>query len=248
MSDDNAFSRIPSPNEEVGSTVLSAHASARREKSDPQTGHEPVTLWAFFLCAISLLAGGSYLGATSGGFDGDHYTVAGYTPQAPDGLEEEKIDTSTPEYWRNEGRKAYATCAGCHQGSGMGTPGVYPPLAGSEFVLEGTERMAQIILNGLSGPITVKGQGFAGDMPAQKALLNDEKIAQIMSYVRYEWGNGIEEIVTKEMVTEARNRHGDHAGAMKASELAPADAMLPGGDAPATAEGEAAPAETAPAP
>lgn len=244
MSDENEFSQSPASKGEVGSTVLSAHASARREKSDPETGHEPVTIGAFFLCAIALLAGGSYLGATSGSFDGDHYTVAGYTPQAPEGAGGPAVEVDPILAWRKAGKQGYATCAGCHQGSGLGTPGVYPPLVGSEFVLNGTERMAQIILNGLSGPITVKGQGFAGEMPAQKALLNDEKIAQIMSYVRYEWGNGIEEIVTKEMVTEARKRHGDHAGPQKFADLASADAMLPGGDAPAPTE---AAAETAPA-
>ncbi len=235
MSNDIEFSQSPTSNGEVGSTVLSAHAPARREKKDPETGHEPVTIGAFFLCAIALLAGGSYLGATSGGFAPDHYTMAGYTPQAPEGTGGGGVEVDPIVAWRKAGKQGFATCAGCHQGSGLGTPGVYPPLVGSEFVLEGTERMAQIILNGLSGPITVKGQAFAGEMPAQKALLNDEKIAQIMSYVRYEWGNGIEEIVTKEMVAEARKLHGNHSGPQKFSDLAPADAMLPGGDAPAAA-------------
>jgi len=245
MSDDDTFSASPASKGEVGSTVLSAHASARREKADPKTGHEPVTLWAFFLCALALLAGGSYLGATSGGFSADRFTVAGYTPQAPEGAAEGGGDVDPVVAWRKAGKQGFATCAGCHQGSGLGTPGVYPPLVGSEYVIEGTERLAQIILNGLSGPITVKGQAYAGEMPPQKAMLNDEKIAQIMSYVRYEWGNGIEEIVTKEMVAEARKRHGALAGPQKFADLAPSGAMLPGADTAADAPSGDAPVPAA---
>ena len=95
---------------------------------------------------------------------------------------------------------------------------------------EGTERFAQIVLNGLIGPISVAGNSYGAQaMLPQKALLNDQKIAQVMTYVRHNFGGVTDMVVTKEMVAEARKRHGDMAGSYNSADLAPADSMLPGG-------------------
>ena len=47
-----------------------------------------------------------------------------------------------------------------------------------------------IVLKGLQGPVTVKGQhyGSAVMQPWEKTL-NDEKIADVLTYIRQEWGN-----------------------------------------------------------
>ncbi len=65
-------------------------------------------------------------------------------------------------------------------------------------------------------------------MPAQKGALNDLRVAQVMTYVRARFAGVSDVIVTKEMVEDARNRHGDRATQYTAGELVGADAMLPG--------------------
>ena len=83
-----------------------------------------------------------------------------------------------------------AACSACHQPSGLGLTGQFPPLAGSEWVLaEGPNRIIRIVLNGMIGPIDVKGQQFNNNMVAWKDTYNDQQIADVLTYVRSEWGN-----------------------------------------------------------
>ena len=99
-----------------------------------------------------------------------------------------KVDKGPVE----QGRIHYQTyCMPCHQGNGMGLPGQFPPLAGSEWVnAEGPNRIIRIILNGLQGPITVKGQEFNGAMvPWRDTIPDPADIAAIATFIRQEWGN-----------------------------------------------------------
>lgn len=89
-----------------------------------------------------------------------------------------------------EGAKVYAArCASCHQPTGAGVPGAFPPLAGSEYVTGKPEDHAKVVLNGLNGAITVKGQSYNGVMPAWKDVLSDREIAAVVTYERNSWGN-----------------------------------------------------------
>jgi mono/diheme cytochrome c family protein len=81
-------------------------------------------------------------------------------------------------------------CAACHQTSGQGVPGAFPPLAASHYVTgDNTERMASIMLYGLVGPIRVNNAMFAGAMTPFGAVLSDEELAAIATYARSAWGN-----------------------------------------------------------
>src|SRR5206468_1586591 len=90
------------------------------------------------------------------------------------------------------GKKVFlANCAVCHQPNGLGsqTQG-YPPLAGSEYVNGGSRRNAMIVLKGLQGPLKVKGQQFGSAvMQPWDKTLNDQKISDVLTYIRQEWGN-----------------------------------------------------------
>lgn len=97
-------------------------------------------------------------------------------------------------------------CSPCHQSSGLGTPGVFPPLAGSDWVLaEGPNRIIRIVLFGFTGQVTVAGNSFNNNMPPFGPSLSDEQIAQILTYVRGSkpWGNK-GSIVTPDQVTVIR--------------------------------------------
>ena len=109
-----------------------------------------------------------------------------------------------------EGQTLYEThCVACHQVSGEGLPGAFPPLAESDYLLENPLRAINIVLNGLSGPITVNGQEYNAVMPGL-AYLNDEQIADIVNYTLNAWGNEGGSVTTLQ-VAEARAAEPDAA-------------------------------------
>jgi mono/diheme cytochrome c family protein len=98
-------------------------------------------------------------------------------------------------------------CASCHQATGAGLPGVFPPLAGSEWVNGDGTTVTSILLLGINGPITVKGATFNGMMPAFGAALSDAEIAAVASHVRSSFGNN-SPAVTADAVKAERDKLG----------------------------------------
>lgn len=91
------------------------------------------------------------------------------------------------------GAKLYARyCAGCHQLNGKGDGNRFPPLAGSEWVNGGkfgeSGLVIQTVLKGLQGPVKVKGRPYNEVMP-QFNYLSDDELAQVLTYVRNNFGN-----------------------------------------------------------
>jgi len=80
------------------------------------------------------------------------------------------------------------TCSVCHQDNGQGLPNVFPPLAKSDLLAKDPKRAIEIALNGLSGPVTVNGNTFNSVMPPMSQL-NDDEIANILTFVLNSWGN-----------------------------------------------------------
>lgn len=72
--------------------------------------------------------------------------------------------------------------------NGQGQPGVYPPLANSDFLAKDAKRAIGIVLNGLNGEITVNGKIYNLDMPAQNQL-TDQQVTDVLNFVRNSWGN-----------------------------------------------------------
>ena len=100
-----------------------------------------------------------------------------------------------------DGAQIYAAqCVACHQATGLGLPGVFPPLAQSEWVNGKDEAMAKILLHGITGSLTVAGKPFNGAMPAFKDKLSDAEIAAVLTHVRSNFGNSagkVEEATVK---------------------------------------------------
>ena len=80
------------------------------------------------------------------------------------------------------------TCSVCHQQNGEGLAGVFPPLAASDYLMADSRRSIEIVLNGMSGPVTVNGAPFNSVMPPMSQL-NDDEIANILTFVLNSWGN-----------------------------------------------------------
>ena len=81
-----------------------------------------------------------------------------------------------------------ANCAACHQPTGKGLAGAFPPLAGSDFLKGDRKKVMGAALFGLSGPITVNGVEYNGVMPSL-GHLPDEDLAAALTYVFGSWGN-----------------------------------------------------------
>ena len=113
-----------------------------------------------------------------------------------------------PAFWAL-GKKQYDTlgsCTTCHQPTGLGLTGAFPPLAESEWVVGPVENLIRIQLRGLGGPIKVKDVEYKSIMPPMAAQ-TDEQIAAVLTYVRNSFGNKAS-AVTPEMVADFRDEAG----------------------------------------
>ena len=94
-----------------------------------------------------------------------------------------------------KGKALYAregACITCHQPDGKGLPGSgFPPLSGTNWVLGNQERLIKLVLKGLYGPMEVLGTKYPGQVPMTPfgAMLKDDEIAAVLTYVRNSFGN-----------------------------------------------------------
>jgi mono/diheme cytochrome c family protein len=117
------------------------------------------------------------------------------------------VAAATPEQLE-EGKKTYMmVCMACHQPTGMGLPAVFPPL-NTEYAVGSPERFAAMILKGNAGPMTIDGKMYNNIMPGQEAMLTDDKIAAVMTYVRQNFGNKAP-AVSADVVAAARKKFAD---------------------------------------
>lgn len=187
------------------------------------TGSEPevvpvVPVWLVVTMFVLLYLGAIYFEENGGWFSPKVY--------APFRTEEELVKVN-PAAGGIDGGRVYnkPTCVSCHQANGLGSPGQFPPLAGSEWVNEAEPgRVIRIVLNGLTGPLELKGQTYNGTMvpwglPPPTGL-TDEEIAAVLTYVRQnkDWGNNAP-AVTPERVKAVREKIKDHAGPFTPDEL-----------------------------
>ena len=104
------------------------------------------------------------------------------------------------------GAALYATnCTACHQATGMGLPGAFPPLKDNPAVLDDDPaKQIATILNGLHGE-AINGTNYPSAMPPFAAALNDADIADIANHERTSWGNQAT-LVTADQVKAARGK------------------------------------------
>ena len=96
-------------------------------------------------------------------------------------------------------------CSTCHQMDGEGDGNRFPPLAQSDWVNGNKSRLIEVILNGLEGPITIRGKAYNNTMPSHK-FLSDQDIALVLTYIRKTFNNNNDSI-TAEQVKEVRNKN-----------------------------------------
>ncbi|MBI3849770.1 MAG: cytochrome c [Verrucomicrobia bacterium] len=158
------------------------------DEAEPTAGTAATPVFLFVLLLLLTYWGMYYLDQHSGGFQ-----ALAYEPYS--GLDElralEPKPTSgfDPRY----GKAVYErTCGVCHQPTGLGAAGQFPPLASSEWVNEpDPARLIRIALDGAQGPITVNGQewNLIMSVNGKQLGLSDQDLAAVLSYVRQAWGN-----------------------------------------------------------
>jgi mono/diheme cytochrome c family protein len=162
-------------------TSRRALAAEKREQPDPTEGARPVPWY------VVLLAGGLASICIAYIVDSNVNTPSEWG----DARTGPELSSAKPAVGAKvDGAALFAsTCAACHQATGEGLPGVFPPLAGSEWVKGKETTLAAIVLQGTSGSITVKGGPYSGAMPAFKDRLDDEQLAAVLTGIRSQWGN-----------------------------------------------------------
>jgi len=118
------------------------------------------------------------------------------------------------------------TCMACHQPTGLGIPGAFPPFDGSEFVQGDTKRLVALVIKGYMGPIEVKGQKFNNILIAVDTqfpmLKENAKLADVLNYIRTAWSNKADKAITPEFVEKVREEFKDRTTPWNAEDLAKA--------------------------
>lgn len=159
----------------------SPHRAQQRENAEPEERTRPIPLVVAAVTLVMVAFGVVYI-LLSDSFGnsqlGDRRTVAdlsGPVPAAAGAVA--------------DGKQLFAAhCVACHQATGKGLPGVFPPLDGSEWVLGDARTLANILLHGINGELEVAGTTYKGAMPAFQQL-GDAELAALASHVRSSWSN-----------------------------------------------------------
>jgi len=119
------------------------------------------------------------------------------------------------------GQKVYSqTCFGCHQTNGKGLAQLAPTLAGSNWMKKSNETLIKIVLHGIAGPITVNKKLYKTlpVMPGHGPLLDDKKVAGVITFIRNYWGNKGKVVIANE-VKDVRKETAGRTGTWTEQEL-----------------------------
>jgi mono/diheme cytochrome c family protein len=176
-----------------------------RENPDPEEAGNPIPRWVLGLAFLLALGCAYYIlrvNASTATEYGDRRTLSDLRQQPkPAGGGTSAADGATI---------FAARCAACHQATGAGLPGVFPPLAGSNWVNGRDTTVIQIVLHGIQGSLTVNGVTYSGAMPNFGAQLSDAEIAAVLTHVRGDWGNtagaiGAQQVTAQRAATAQRH-------------------------------------------
>ena len=215
-------------------SLLAAHEKLLGKKPDERAHYRLLPLNLLFVFSGLIFFAGTYLNSYSG-----HFDPRIYNEHALPHSGEAEVKKLTPEQIVERGKGYFnnAACNTCHQVTGLGQPGMFPPVAGSEWVVGSEERLIRIVLHGLQGKVTVKGVEYnSAAMPAFGKVAgsgfnwSDDKIAAVLTYIRQEWGNKAGPITPAQM-TAARKEFSAKKVSWNEAEImqVPEDAKLEGG-------------------
>ena len=197
--------------------VLSAHENLLGRQPDDGARYRLLPIGILFTLSGLILFAGTYLNRYAA-----HYSPLVFNENGKPATGEVVVKIDPVAL----GKKQFeAVCITCHQATGMGVPGIYPPLAGSEWVNGPSKRVIEIVLYGLKGEIHVEDHTYGaaampvfGQVAGSAYNWNDDRIAAVLTYVRQEWGNK-SGAITADEVAAVRKAVGDRKE-MSEAELA----------------------------
>ena len=188
--------------------VLALHEKAIGEHPDNGARYRLLPIFILFTLSGLILFAGTYLNRYAA-----HYSPLVFNENGKPSTGEVVVKIDPVAL----GKKQFeAVCITCHQATGMGVAGIYPPLAGSEWVNGPSKRLIEIVLYGLKGEVHVESHVYSaaampvfGQVAGSAYNWNDDRIAAVLTYVRQEWGNKSGPISADE-VSAVRKSMGDH--------------------------------------
>lgn len=97
------------------------------------------------------------------------------------------------------GKKVYdKVCLSCHMADGGGVPKMNPPLIQTDYVLGDKKKIIYIVLHGMSDRVPIEDEYYSNNM-APHADLNDQQIADVLTYVRNNFGNKADAVTVAEV-------------------------------------------------
>jgi mono/diheme cytochrome c family protein len=187
--------------------LVNAFASRPGDAFEPERAETPAPIptWAWVLFLVVVAWGMWYVATELRGYQAPQVasatasSQAGVAPGAPAGAGQ-PAGGGQPT-WAVLGEQVYGNkCAACHQLTGQGLPGVFPPLKGSAVVTAADPaEHIRTVLHGLSGK-AIGGTTYGSAMPAFADQLSDEEIAAVLSYERASWGNQAKPVKPEDVV------------------------------------------------
>ena len=212
---------------DVEPDVERLHRAIAREPRGPVEGREPVPWWLWAAAVLAIFWAGWYLGRYGGSFGTATHVALGGPDQAVSEAAAEQAAEEVDDPV-GAGKQIFVkNCQACHQPTGRGVPGAFPPIVGSEWVVGSPEVVGRIVLDGLEGPIHVAGVGYDGAMPGWRDILSDQQIANVITYTR-QWAPNTAGPVSPRLIAEIREVTAARGRPWSAAELsAPLDGGAP---------------------
>ena len=179
------------------SEMVEVHTRLNREKHPPTQGFLVAPLIFVFVFGCLIFVCSIQLAHSTNQFQL-------HPPQEIVELTDDEKEALRLERKFDSGKKIFAVrCASCHQTSGLGIAGQYPPLVDSKWATSDPGLIANIILKGLKGEILVNGETYGTNAAVNMAAvpITDREIANVTTYVRQAWGNNAPEILESEVST-----------------------------------------------
>jgi nitrite reductase (NO-forming) len=198
---------LGTPNKNVQTTLVPAGGSTICEFKLETAGTfilvDHSIFRAFNKGAIGMLKVGGGDEATnkivySGKTDDRIYQPEGGAIQIIPQAESKPVKAANKDERIKRGKITYTqVCMACHQANGAGIPAAFPPLAKSDYLNGSKEKSISAVVNGLAGEVVINGNKFNSVMP--KLDLNDEAVANVLTYVYSQWENNGSEVTPDEV-------------------------------------------------
>lgn len=111
---------------------------------------------------------------------------------------------------RQSGRDVYiSVCAGCHGVNGEGKPHVAPSMnTNTTAMLADPNNLIHVVLDGIPEQKLTNGEVMQS-MPGFRDALTDQQLADLVNYMRVEWGGQPPTITVKDITENPRSASRD---------------------------------------